>query len=64
MSAKKLPAELDYPELSKHNNHMSKHLTKEIYANLRDVVTSSGFTFDECIQTGTLHCTALHLAES
>ena len=52
MSAKKLAPELDYPELSKHNNHMAKHLTKEIYAKMRDVTTPSGFTLDECIQTG------------
>ena len=52
MSAKKLSPELDYPDLSKHSNHMAKHLTKEMYAKLRDVTTSSGYTFDECIQTG------------
>lgn len=52
MSAKKLSPELDYPDLSKHNNHMAKHLTPEIYAKLRDVTTPNGFTLDECIQTG------------
>lgn len=52
MSAKKLSPDLDFPDLSKHNNHMAKHLTREMYAKLRDVVTPSGYTFDECIQTG------------
>ncbi|XP_003382616.1 PREDICTED: creatine kinase M-type-like [Amphimedon queenslandica] len=51
-SSSKFTPEQDYPDLSKHNNHMAKHLTKEIYANLRDKKTPSGFTLDECIQTG------------
>ena len=42
----------DYPDLSKHNNWMSKCLTLEIYEKLRDKTTPSGFTLDECIQTG------------
>lgn len=42
----------DYPDLSKHSNWMSKCLTLEIYEKLRDKTTPSGFTFDECIQTG------------
>jgi len=49
---KKFPAEKDYPDFSKHNNWMSKVLTKEIYTQLRDKATPSGYTFDNAIQTG------------
>ncbi|MBN3310019.1 creatine kinase, muscle a [Amia ocellicauda] len=42
----------EYPDLTKHNNHMAKALTKDIYAKLRDKQTPSGFTLDDCIQTG------------
>ncbi|XP_039251207.2 creatine kinase, flagellar-like isoform X1 [Styela clava] len=42
----------NYPDLSKHNNHMAKCLTPEIYANLCNKTTPGGFTLDECIQTG------------
>lgn len=45
-------AEQEYPDLSQHNNHMAKVLTSEMYANLRDKETSSGFTVDDVIQTG------------
>merc|ERR1712136_112051 len=45
------PAE-DYPDFSKHNNHMAKVLTKEMYAKLRDVKTPAGYTLDMAIQTG------------
>uniref|UniRef100_A0A672ZSQ3 creatine kinase n=1 Tax=Sphaeramia orbicularis TaxID=375764 RepID=A0A672ZSQ3_9TELE len=45
-------AEQEYPDLSKHNNHMAKVLTPEMYANLRDKETPSGFTLDDVIQTG------------
>lgn len=55
MASSKFTPEQDYPDLSKHNNHMAKHLTQEIYANLRDKKTASGFTLDECIQTGKVH---------
>ncbi|KAJ6663620.1 hypothetical protein lerEdw1_009699 [Lerista edwardsae] len=44
--------EEEYPDLSKHNNHMAKCLTKEIYKQLRDKETPSGFTLDDVIQTG------------
>lgn len=58
MAAKsKFPASADYPELSKHNNWMAKCLTPEIYEKLRDKETPSGFTLDECIQTG--ECTGM-----
>ncbi len=45
-------AEQEYPDLSKHNNHMAKVLSLEMYANLRDKQTPSGFTVDDVIQTG------------
>ena len=45
-------AEEEYPDLSKHNNHMAKALTLEIYKKLRDKETPSGFTLDDVIQTG------------
>ena len=35
-----------FPALSKHNNHMAKALTLEIYKKLRDKETPSGFTLD------------------
>uniref|UniRef100_A0AAY5KFX3 Creatine kinase M-type n=1 Tax=Esox lucius TaxID=8010 RepID=A0AAY5KFX3_ESOLU len=44
--------EQEYPDLSKHNNHMAKVLTKEMYEKLRDKQTPSGFTLDDIIQTG------------
>uniref|UniRef100_A0A8C6VDR9 creatine kinase n=1 Tax=Naja naja TaxID=35670 RepID=A0A8C6VDR9_NAJNA len=42
----------EYPDLSLHNNHMASVLTMELYTKLRDKQTSSGFTVDDCIQTG------------
>lgn len=45
-------SEQEYPDLSQHNNHMAKVLTPEMYANLRDKETPSGFTLDDVIQTG------------
>lgn len=45
-------SEQEYPDLSQHNNHMAKVLTPEMYANLRDKETPSGFTVDDVIQTG------------
>lgn len=44
--------EEEFPDLSKHNNHMAKVLTPELYAKLRDKQTPSGFTLDDVIQTG------------
>ena len=44
--------EEEFPDLSKHNNHMAKVLTKDIYGKLRDKQTSSGYTLDDVIQTG------------
>jgi len=46
------PKDEDFPDLSKHNNWMAKVLTKEMYAKYRDVRTPSGYSFDNCIQTG------------
>ncbi|KTG41881.1 hypothetical protein cypCar_00045212 [Cyprinus carpio] len=42
----------EFPDLTKHNNHMAKVLTKEMYGKLRDKQTSTGFTLDDAIQTG------------
>lgn len=44
--------EEEFPDLTKHNNHMAKVLTPEMYKQLRDKETPSGFTLDDCIQTG------------
>uniref|UniRef100_A0A2K5KSL0 Creatine kinase M-type n=1 Tax=Cercocebus atys TaxID=9531 RepID=A0A2K5KSL0_CERAT len=44
--------EEEYPDLSKHNNHMAKVLTLDLYKKLRDKETPSGFTLDDVIQTG------------
>merc|ERR1739848_285775 len=45
-------ADEEYPDLSKHNNHMAKVLTKELYQKMRARQTSSGYTIDDAIQTG------------
>ncbi|EMP27232.1 Creatine kinase M-type [Chelonia mydas] len=45
-------AEEEFPDLTKHNNHMAKALTLDIYKKLRDKETPSGFTLDDIIQTG------------
>jgi creatine kinase len=49
---KRFTAEQDYPNFAKHNNWLSKCLTKEIYAQLREKVTPNGYTLDYAIQTG------------
>jgi len=49
---KKFSASQDYPDLSKHNNWMSKTLTPELYAKYRNVTTPGGYTLDQAIQTG------------
>nr|AAS72895.1 mitochondrial creatine kinase CK2 [Tethya aurantium] len=49
---KKFSPSADFPDLSKHNNVMANHLTPEVYAKLRDKTTPSGWTLDQCIQTG------------
>ncbi|NXN56522.1 KCRM kinase, partial [Rynchops niger] len=48
----KFSAEEEFPDLSKHNNHMAKVLTPQLYQRLRDKETPSGFTLDDVIQTG------------
>merc|ERR1719454_1173259 len=52
LAYKNFPASADYPDLSKHNNHMSASLTPALYEKYRDVVTPGGYTFDNAIQTG------------
>nr|CCA27873.1 creatine kinase putative [Albugo laibachii Nc14] len=43
----------NYPVFtSKHRSLMAKHLTKELYEELKDLSTSKGFTLDQAIQTG------------
>lgn len=49
---KKYAAEKDFPDFKKHNNWMSKCLTPELYAQLREKATPSGYTLDNAIQTG------------
>ncbi|KAM8921214.1 creatine kinase B-type [Pelodytes ibericus] len=48
----KFAVEEEFPDLSLHNNHMAKILTPELYSQLRDKQTPSGFTVDDAIQTG------------
>lgn len=48
----KYSSEQEYPDLSKHNNHMAKVLTPAMYERLRSKQTPSGFTLDDVIQTG------------
>ncbi|NWT65101.1 KCRB kinase, partial [Prunella himalayana] len=48
----KYKPEEEYPDLKAHNNHMAKVLTLDLYKKLRDKQTPSGFTLDDCIQTG------------
>nr|ABH10965.1 protoflagellar creatine kinase [Dictyoplax lecus] len=46
-------AEIDnYPDLEKHSNWMSKCMTREIYFDLWQKKTDTGYTLDEAIQTG------------
>jgi len=49
---KRFTAEQDFPNFAKHNNWMSKCLTKEMYEQLREKVTPNGYTLDLAIQTG------------
>ncbi|XP_040189156.1 creatine kinase B-type [Rana temporaria] len=42
----------EFPDLSSHNNHMAKVLTRDLYAKLRDKATPNGVTVDDVIQTG------------
>jgi len=45
-------ADEEYPDLTKHNNHMAKVLSKELYQRMRARQTPSGYTIDDAIQTG------------
>merc|ERR1719411_1914345 len=49
---KKYSANKDFPDFTSHNNWMSKVLTEEMYTQLREKATPSGYTFDNAIQTG------------
>lgn len=42
----------DFPDLEHHSNVMAEVLTPEMYNELRDKTTPSGFTLDRAIQTG------------
>lgn len=46
------PASAEYPDCKKNRNIMSRSLTEQIYARLRDLRTPNGFTIDDAIQTG------------
>merc|ERR1712121_293755 len=48
----KYSSDQEFPDLSKHNNHMAKVLTPAVYERLRSKQTPSGFTLDDVIQTG------------
>lgn len=52
VTLKRCCVDSEFPDLSKHNNHMAKVLTKDMYALLRERATPSGFTIDNVIQTG------------
>ena len=45
-------AEDNFPDLSRHNNWMSRCLTREMYNQLKSLKTPSGYTLDKAIQTG------------
>lgn len=42
----------EYPYLENNNNHMAHCLTEDLYKRLRAKTTPSGFSIDDCIQTG------------
>lgn len=46
------PASAEFPDVKKNRNIMARSLNEQIYAKLRDVKTSNGFTIDDAIQTG------------
>ena len=45
-------AEDNFPDLSRHNNWMSRCLTREMYNQLSSLKTPSGYTLNKAIQTG------------
>ena len=46
------PASAEYPDITNYRNIMARNLNKNLYAQLRDLRTSNGFTIDDAIQTG------------
>lgn len=46
------PADDDYPDFTGHHSLLSKYMTRDMYARLRDVTTSTGYTLDRAIQNG------------
>ncbi|XP_077587537.1 creatine kinase, testis isozyme-like [Stigmatopora nigra] len=52
LKMKKLCPELDFPDLSLHNNYIAKYLSLDVYKTLSDRKTPYGFTIDHVIQTG------------
>ena len=51
-SRKFYPASAEYPDVTKNRNIMSRSLSHQLYARLRDLRTPNGFTVDDAIQTG------------
>nr|Q9XY07.1 RecName: Full=Arginine kinase; Short=AK [Apostichopus japonicus]BAA76385.1 arginine kinase [Apostichopus japonicus] len=52
LNQKKYPAKDDFPNFEGHKSLLSKYLTADMYAKLRDVATPSGYTLDRAIQNG------------
>jgi creatine kinase len=52
LNTAKYTGDEEMPDLSKHNNWMSKVMTPELYKRMRARQTKSGFTIDDVIQTG------------
>jgi len=52
LNTARFTGEEDLPNLEQHNNHMAHVLTLDLYKNLRQKQTPSGFTIDHVIQTG------------
>ena len=46
------PASAEYPDIARHKNIMARNLSKSLYAKMRDLRTSNGFSIDDAIQTG------------
>merc|ERR1712003_566705 len=52
LNTARFTGEEDLPNLEQHNNHMAHVLTLDLYKNLRQKQTPSGYTIDHVIQTG------------
>ena len=50
LNTARFTGEEDLPNLEQHNNHMAHVLTLDLYKNLRQKQTPSGFTIDNVIQ--------------